>query len=281
MLLAEELLLLATAEAPLKVTDDHPSSKCTDAIPYQVRKALSYVLPAAIISEMALHGQIRLNEDEKIITTTRTPEPVSAVEQIWKDLQKSQGKYTPQTWYRVFALSSGKRRMLLSKQLVERGRMREEQKRFLGVFPYSIFVLTDESSPRKLKSKVLDSLRTGSIKNDPRLIVNARLCAASGLLALWVSKEELAQFLSLLDELTNMNVWTNELRKEQGLQGSDSSDSAMLAIMVSSSASGGSDGAWTTDSGSYGPDSPGGADGGASDSSSSDGGGGGDGGGGD
>jgi hypothetical protein len=290
MLLAEELLLLATNEALLSTSANSnfasPSLKSTAAIPRQVRHALSYVLPAALMSEMALMGQIRLNDDGKVIAASRTPEHGSPTHDIWNDLQRSWGKFTPQTWYRVFASMPGGRIKHLSRRLSERGLIREEQKRFLGIFPYRIYLLQDESTPRRLKEKMLHALRTGVIKSDPRLIVTARLCAACGLLALWLSKEELERTLLMLDELTSINVWTNELQREQLLLNSsgDGSESAMLAVILSSAASGGSDGTWTSEGGSYYNSEAGtNGDGSSSDSTSSSGadGGGGDGGGGD
>ena len=154
-LIAEDLLLL--------LFDDVSGKKTTDAT------RLDYALGGAVLLELALAARVDVTEKQgwlgrtRVVVLDATPTGDSVLDDALTLLRTGKAR-EPQS--AVTSLSKKLRAALLGR-LVERGVLRREQDRVLGVFPRERWPVNDATHERALRSRLHDVLVVG-VASDPR-----------------------------------------------------------------------------------------------------------------
>ena len=131
--LPEELFLLAIDDAKGKV--------CSPSI-----GTLEYCLAGAILAELALNGNINLDEGKKLIVldniATKNPLLDFALAQIAGSKRPRSAKH----WIEAIGSRGKQLRSYVVASLVSQGIITEEKKRLLWVIPYSLYPEKDASA---------------------------------------------------------------------------------------------------------------------------------------
>ncbi len=121
--LAEELFLLA-----LHDEDGHIVNAASTALPYGVAGAL--------VLELALRERVRLDEDELAVLDA-APTGAPALDHALQQIEASDEPRNTKHWVQVLGGDFSTIKDLLLAELVERGILKEEERRFLWIVPYT------------------------------------------------------------------------------------------------------------------------------------------------
>lgn len=151
--LAEELLLL--------ILDDEDGTMLP--VP---QRTLDYALAGAVLMDLALRNRIDSDPD-RVWISDRSPCGEPVLDRALPELAKAEGQAAAENWIQVLAREPGEFQDLALQRLVERGVLRQEEKRFLWMFETRRYPIVDDSEEREVKLRIMAVLFSEEIP-DPR-----------------------------------------------------------------------------------------------------------------
>lgn|GEM_PF-1793649 len=142
--LAEELLILSLP----------------DALGKKVGMAgnISYALTGAFIIELMTRGRARLNDKKKLEITDSSSTGNELLDEVIQRIRGAKRPATAQTWIGNLALAIKRLRPRVLQPLVDKGIVRAEPKKFLGLFPYTYYFLFDPTPAMEIRERLRASL---------------------------------------------------------------------------------------------------------------------------
>jgi len=171
--LCEELLLVTIDDVKGAIT-----SSVLDVLPYG--------LAGAVLAELALHGKIQL-DDRKLVIIDDSLLNQPLLDEIVLFLAQSKSPHKTAYW--INKLAEWKLHKQALRSLVERGVLRQEEKRYLWVIPYDVYPQQDASAKYWLKTGLRAVVMAGE-KAEPRTLILLSLLKACRMLNLVFTKDE-------------------------------------------------------------------------------------------
>ena len=172
--IAEELLLIALDDTEGKVISRQWGSALVHSI-------LERGLIGAILVELAFRDRLELQQDHLVVTDP-SPTGVAIFDETLDIVRRSEKHRAPQGWIqRLGRDHQGLEKRLLD-GLVQQGILREEEGRFLWVFPTRRYPTEDDGPERSVRERV--SAFLGGDPPDPRTLLLVRLVSACKLVEL-------------------------------------------------------------------------------------------------
>ena len=116
--------------------------------------------------ELALQDRVD-SDPNSLWVVDPTPIGESYLDQLLRQLADSEGKSNSETWIQRLSEDSGSIQEAALQRLVERGVLREEEKRFLWVFESRRYPMIDGKEEREVKLRIMGVLFSEEIP-DPR-----------------------------------------------------------------------------------------------------------------
>ena len=151
--LAEEVILLVLDEE-------------TGALLPIPQRTLDSALAGGALMELALRDRID-SDPESLWVVDSSPIGEPYLDQLLQRLSKSEHKRDPEGWIQRLSEDSGSIQEAALGRLVERGVLREEEKRFLWVFESRRYPMIDGKQEREVKLRIMGVLFSEEIP-DPR-----------------------------------------------------------------------------------------------------------------
>ena len=184
--LTEELLLLSLREKK-------------DGLGFSSETGLPYALAGALLLELYLGGRVRL-EGKKIVLCNPTPTGNALANELLETIAASRKPKKAATWIESFGERGKKMQKAAAGSLVAQGILREEEKRFLWVIPYTGYAAVDTSAKFALKQR-LRGLALGGETADQRGLALLSLVRAAGMLDYVFTKDEMRTAKRRVEEL--------------------------------------------------------------------------------
>ena len=130
------------------------------------QRTLDSALAGGALMELALQDRID-SDPNSLWVVDPTPIGESYLDQLLRQLADSEGKSNSETWIQRLSEDSGSIQEAALQRLVERGVLREEEKRFLWVFESRRYPMIDGKEEREVKLRIMGVLFSEEIP-DPR-----------------------------------------------------------------------------------------------------------------
>ncbi len=128
------------------------------------QRTLDSALAGGALMELAL--QDRVDSDlEALWVVDSTPVGEPYLDNLLQQLSESKGKHDPEVWIQRLSEDSGSIQEAALRRLVERGVLREEEKRFLWVFESRRYPMIDGKEEREVKLRIMGVLFSEEIPN--------------------------------------------------------------------------------------------------------------------
>ncbi|MHB1417443.1 MAG: GOLPH3/VPS74 family protein [Chloroflexota bacterium] len=186
--LAEELLLLGMRDEEGTVASG-------------ASVALRYGLGGAVLAELLMMGRLSLNEKQRVEVVDPSPTGDELLDEVLAKVAERKRLRAFRDWVLSFGRTGAKglQRRLLDR-LVARGILREEQGRFLWLFPRREYPQEDPMPERALRDRVRGVVLHGS-PPDERTLILVSLLKACRLTNEVFAKEERGMARKQIDEL--------------------------------------------------------------------------------
>lgn len=130
------------------------------------QRTLDSALAGGALMELALQDRID-SDPNSLWVVDPTPIGETYLDQLLRQLAESEGKSNSETWIQRLSEDSGSIQEAALRRLVERGVLREEEKRFLWVFESRRYPMIDGKEEREVKLRIMGVLFSEEIP-DPR-----------------------------------------------------------------------------------------------------------------
>ena len=184
--LTEELLLLSLREKK-------------DGLEFAPETELPYALAGALLLELCLGGRVRL-EGKKVAPVNPTPTGSAMADELLEKIAAAKKPKKAAAWIESFGEHGKRIRKAAACSLVAQGILREEEKRFLWVIPYTGYAAVDTSAKFTLKQR-LRGLALGGENANPHDLALLSLVRAGGLLDNVFTKDEMRRAKRRVEEL--------------------------------------------------------------------------------
>ncbi len=153
---AEEILLLLLDDETGKMESVHPT-------------VMEMLMAGAAMMDLGMRGHIDCDL-EKVFVTDESPTGEAALDLAFQDIRSADESLHPRQWIQRLSDRGLELRDMALHRLVERGVLREEEKKFLWVFGRRRYPVVDDHEEREVKMRLLDVLLSDSVP-EPRDIV--------------------------------------------------------------------------------------------------------------
>ena len=130
------------------------------------QRTLDSALAGGALMELALQDRID-SDPNSLWVVDPTPIGETYLDQLLQQLAESEGRSNSETWIQRLSEDSGSIQEAALQRLVERGVLREEEKRFLWVFESRRYPMIDGKEEREVKLRIMGVLFSEEIP-DPR-----------------------------------------------------------------------------------------------------------------
>ncbi|MBP0493181.1 GOLPH3/VPS74 family protein [Pararoseomonas indoligenes] len=179
--------------------------------------ASGYAVAGAILAELALRNRID-TDPQRLFVADPTPTGDSLLDPVLSRIAADAGPgaeeadmpHNSRYWIETLGREAETYRDQIFARLVAHGILRQEQGRFLWIFPERRYPMISDKEEREVKARL-----TGVIFNDdipePRDSLLIGLCRAAGLLPLILSEESLEQAEPRIQQVANMEELSRSL----------------------------------------------------------------------
>jgi hypothetical protein len=172
--IAEELLLIALDDTKGKVISSQWGTVLVHSI-------LERCLIGAILVELAFRERLELQQDHLVVTDP-SPTGVAVLDETLDIVRQSEKRRSPRDWIQKLGRNHQGLEKRLLDGLVQRRILREEEGRFLWVFPTRRYPTEDDGPERSVRERV--SAFLGGDPPDPHTLLLVRLVSACKLVEL-------------------------------------------------------------------------------------------------
>lgn len=184
--IAEELLLLAM--------DDEKGTVVFSASDY-----LNYGLAGAILAELTILERIELN-DKKVVVINEEETGVTFLDSVLGEIKQSNKSKKVDDWINRINSKMGQMRKDMIQLLVEKGVLKEEEKKVLWIFNQSTYPTDKEIPEQEIRNRVHASL-FGDEKPNVRSAMLLSLIKSCNLVDEVFSKDEKKEATKRMDEI--------------------------------------------------------------------------------
>lgn len=189
--IAEEILLL--------VLDD-----ATGTFINEPDVHVGYAVAGAVLMDLALAGRVDAG-NEKLFVADKTPTGDAVQDSVLQRLEASAELHDAGYWVGEIGRDARGLREQILHRLVERGILKEVDKKILWVFETRRYPMVDGKEEREVKRRILDVLLSDSTP-EPRDIVIICLADACNLFDQILSEREVEHVEPRIDEIVKMDV---------------------------------------------------------------------------
>lgn len=190
--IAEEFLLLSH--------DEHSGRML-----YASQPITQIALVGAVLMDLALHDRID-TDLQKLMLVDETPTGEPALDHVLSKIAGEKDKdRSIRDWIDHLSTEAEPVRELSLQRLIDRGILREEEGRFLWVFPTRRYPMVDDKEQTEVKLRIAQLLMSDDIP-DARDIAILNLADACGLLHEIFSSQELSRLEERIEQLTRMDL---------------------------------------------------------------------------
>jgi Golgi phosphoprotein 3 len=187
--LAEELMLIAL--------DDESGAPVS-----MPPMALELGLAAALIGELTLEGRLDTDSDKLFVTSQETVGD-SLLDEMLADVLAESKQLPTDTWLRRVAEAGPVLRERISRRLVQRGVLKEVEKRLLWVFKTRVYPPTSGIEESEVKSRIMTLLNNDDIPS-ARDALLVGVLRATGMFDVLLSTPEHERLRSRIDQLADL-----------------------------------------------------------------------------
>lgn len=184
--IAEELLLLAM--------DDEKGT-----VVFSASDSLNYGLAGAILAEMTILERIELN-DKKVVVINEEETGVKFLDSVLTEIKQSNKSKKVDDWINRINSKMGQTRKDMIQLLVEKGVLKEEEKKVLWIFNQSTYPTDQEIPEQEIRNRVHTSL-FGDKKPNARTAMLLSLIKSCNLVDEVFSKDEKKEATKLMDKI--------------------------------------------------------------------------------
>lgn len=179
--------------------------------------ASGYAMGGAILAELALHSRID-TDTTRLYVTDPTPTGDPLLDPVLVRIEADTGPFAREPgrahdsrwWIETLGREADSFRDTVFARLVARGILRQEQGRFLWIFPERRYPMVSDKEEREVKARL-----TGVIFNDdipePRDSLLIGLCRAAGLLPLILAADSLEAAEPRIEQVANLEELSRSL----------------------------------------------------------------------
>jgi hypothetical protein len=162
------------------------------------------VLAGAALMELALANRVD-SDLEKLMLVDAKPTGDDILDDVLRQLAEIGGEFSAAAALEKISLNGEKYQEMALKRLIAKGILREENGRFLWVFHTRRYPVVDDTEQREVRARLRQLVLTDEIP-DPRDVVLICLIDASGLLGLVLSRDEIAQTKTRVEQLGRLDL---------------------------------------------------------------------------
>lgn len=196
---AEEILLLLLDDETGKMESVHPT-------------VMEMLMAGAAMMDLAMRGRIDCDL-EKVFVTSREPTGEPMLDLAFEDFLNVQESLHPRQWIQRLSDQGLEFRERSLKRLVQRGILREEEKKFLWVFGSRRYPVVDDHEEREVKMRLLDVLLSDTIP-DPRDVVLICLADAVDVFQIILSARELRHADKRIQQVRKLDLIGQAMSEE-------------------------------------------------------------------
>ena len=154
------------------------------------KKPFAYAMTGSILAELVLLDKLRLNEKHRLEMNDPHASGDEILDEVIHAFKSTEKPHRPSYWITQLDLKPKKLREQMGARLATKGLLHQEDKRFFWIFAEEV---EDHPMP-PLKYHLKASLRVKTLSNEtsePRCLALVKILAASGLLELVFTRDEL------------------------------------------------------------------------------------------
>ncbi len=161
-----------------------------------------YALAGAVLAELALAGRIDSDPNRLWVTNT-TPTGDALLDGVLAQIAASKEQMDSKHWIETLGADADSYRETLFQRLVAKGVLRQEEGRFLWVFPERRYPAVSGKEEREVKARIFAVLFNDEIP-EPRDALLIGLCRAAGLFSLFLAPHELDRVQARIDQVSDL-----------------------------------------------------------------------------
>lgn len=188
LILAEELFLLAINDAKGRIHGMAESMLC-------------YGLAGAVLADLALHSEIRVDPKGRLAVCGDGPRGDDILEEAFGAIQAADRLHKVRYWVDRMSNDSSRFQQRLAERLAIKGVLRLEKRRLLWVVPYTLYPQQDASAKYWIKQQLRSAVLTNE-PSEPRAVALLNLLRACDLLGLVFTPDELKAAKRRIAELS-------------------------------------------------------------------------------
>jgi len=193
--------MLTIAEEFLLLSHDEDSGRML----YASQPITQIALVGAVLMDLAMADRID-NDLQKLMLVDETPTGEPALDHVlWKIKAEKNGDRSVRDWIDRLAPEAERIRELSLQRLIERGILKQEEGRFLWVFPMRRYPMIDNKEQTEVKLRLAQLLMSDDIP-DIRDVAILNLADACGLLHEVFSSHELARLEERIEQVTRLDL---------------------------------------------------------------------------
>lgn len=173
--------------------------------------ALDYALAGALLMDLALQDRIDTDLTSLSVTNTKpTGDPI--LDDTLRDLQQKPEPQPASFWLKYFADQSKRIQERVLARLIQKGILKQENRRILWVFEVRRYPLMDNHEVKEVKTRLRELILSDDIP-DPREVVLINLGNACRLLDDLFTPAEYEQVRSRITALARLDLIGQEMAK--------------------------------------------------------------------
>lgn len=219
--LYEEILLLA-------LDDDKGTTGLESTFPM--------AMGGAMLAELAMAGAVTIGKDKKrevaAVKGGRVEDPLLAecLERIQVEKKTKKAAH----WVQKFAGTKDLKNRA-ARQLVDKGVLKEEGDKVLGIFPRTIYPESDPGPEKELRDRLYWAIFTSARDVEPRTVVVTSLLQGTGMLPKVFDKKKLKSRKQRLEKLTSGQVVGSAAKEAVEAAQAAVAVAAMVPIVIATS----------------------------------------------
>jgi Golgi phosphoprotein 3 len=201
--------MLGLVEEILLLTLDDASGAFRKTPEYSLELAIS----GAILMDLALRDRVDA-DPERLMVVDGTPTGDGVLDPVLRELERSEEQRTLREWILVLGRVPFLRERALQ-ELVDKGILRREEKKFLWVFGSRRYPMVDGRERTEAKTRILSILSSGEVP-EPRDVALICLTHACKLFPSIMGKKETRKVEHRIEEISQMDLIGQRMQVELG-----------------------------------------------------------------
>jgi len=196
--LAEELILL--------ILDDDTGKVVTESL-----IGINYALAGSILMDLALRSKID-TDLENLLVVDPTPTGIDGLDEFLDKINSSEETHSTSHWVSLFSFYGPDIQKNALDMLVDRGILKQEEKKVLWVFGARRYPVIDDKEEKEVKHRIIHLLLSEDIPT-PHDVVLMCLADTCNLLPHILSNKEIEYHRTRIDQIKHLDLIGQEVSK--------------------------------------------------------------------